>query len=404
MSNSSHLFTKGNLIAAVFFLILGALLFLLFSLLSPFIGAFLWALILAMVFYPFYLRCLKLFKDRSGVAAFVSTLGVLLLFAVPGFLMLANLGQEVGKGYETLSTIRWEDQSQKVMEKIRDYGLLDRMQHWGIRPEAMDSMVKDALTSGAQNFSVYILSKLNNMMRNLLEFIAQVVFALLIMFFLFRDGATYARKVVEYLPLTPDRQQEVVERFARTVSAVVRAMFVTSIAQGILSGVGFVVAGFPLPLLFAVVTSVASFIPILGAASVWIPASIWLLMQGHTAAAIGLALWGFFVVSMVDNVLKPIMIGKEFRLPFILLFFTILGGLKLYGFLGVFLGPIILSMGLAFLQIYQEVYLKQQRVIEKKKKQRKKTRLSASSFLPRKTMQTISEIGDRFHATLDSRK
>jgi predicted PurR-regulated permease PerM len=404
MPNTNHLFTKSNLIAAAFFLILGGLLFLLFSLLSPFLGAFLWALILAMVFYPFYLRCLKLFKDRSGVAAFVSTLAVLLLFAVPGFLMLANLGEEVGKGYETLSTIRWEEQSQRVMEKVREYGLLDRMQHWGIRPEAIESMLKDTLTSGAQSFSVYILSKLNNMMRDLLPFIAQVVFALLIMFFLFRDGATYARKVVEYLPLTPDRQQEVVERFARTVSSVVRAMFITSIAQGILSGVGFVAAGLPLPLLFAVVTSVTSFIPILGAASVWVPASIWLLMQGHTGAAIGLALWGFFVVSMVDNVLKPVMIGKEFRLPFILLFFTILGGLKLYGFLGVFLGPIILSMGLAFLQIYQEVYLKQQRVIEKKMRRRQTKRMTVSSFLPRKTMKTISDLGDRFHATLDSRK
>jgi predicted PurR-regulated permease PerM len=129
-----------------------------------------------------------------------------------------------------------------------------------------------------------------------------------------------------------------------------------------------------------------------------------LLTQGHTSAAVGLALWGFFVVSMVDNVIKPMMIGKEFRLPLILVFFTILGGLKLYGFLGVFLGPIILSMGLAFLQIYREVYLKHQRVIEKEIKRRKKSGLGASSFIQRKTMQTINEIGDRFHATLDSRK
>jgi predicted PurR-regulated permease PerM len=195
-----------------------------------------------------------------------------------------------------------------------------------------------------------------------------------------------------------------VDRFARTVSSVVRAMFITSIAQGILAGLGFMAAGLPLPLLFAVVTAVNSFIPVLGAASVWVPASVWLLTQGHTSAAVGLALWGFFVVSMVDNVIKPMMIGKEFRLPLILVFFTILGGLKLYGFLGVFLGPIILSMGLAFLQIYREVYLKHQRVIEKEIKRRKKSGLGASSFIQRKTMQTINEIGDRFHATLDSRK
>jgi predicted PurR-regulated permease PerM len=117
-----------------------------------------------------------------------------------------------------------------------------------------------------------------------------------------------------------------------------------------------------------------------------------------------LALWGFFVVSMVDNVIKPMMIGREFRLPLILVFFTILGGLKLYGFLGVFLGPIILSMGLAFLQIYREVYLKHQRIIESQTRSRKTKRSGGPSFLPKKTLKTISELGEKIHATLDSRK
>jgi predicted PurR-regulated permease PerM len=402
MPRSNHLFTKGNLIAAAFFLVLGVLLFLLFSLLSPFVSSFLWALILAMVFYPLYLRCNKLCKGRSALAAFLSTLVVLLLFVVPGVLMMANLGQEVAKGYDALSTIQWESQSQWVMEKLQSNGLTERLQRWGVRSDALEGMLKDAFTSGAQNFSVYILSKLNNMMRDILTIVAQVVFALIIMFFLFRDGAVYARKVVEFLPLTPERQEEVVERFALTVSSVVRAMVVTSIAQGILSGLAFMVLGVPLPLLFAVVTSVNSFIPILGAASVWVPISIWLFIHGNTSAAIGLALWGFFVISMIDNVIKPMMIGREFRLPLVLVFFTILGGLKLYGFLGVFLGPVILSMGLAFLQIYREEYLLYQREVVQAKQSKKRGR--GSSLFPKKTLKTISQFGERLHATLDPRK
>jgi predicted PurR-regulated permease PerM len=145
------------------------------------------------------------------------------------------------------------------------------------------------------------------------------------MFFLFRDGMSYGRKVTEFLPLSPDRQEEVVDRFGRTVSSVVRAMVVTSIAQGILSWIGFVMVGLPLPLLFAAVASVNSFIPILGAASVWLPASVWLALQGNVGAGVSLALYGFLVVSMVDNVIKPILIGREFRLPLVLVFFTILG-------------------------------------------------------------------------------
>lgn len=401
---TSSLFTKDNLIAAAFFLVLGVLLFLLFSLLSPFLSAFLWAMILAMVFYPLYLRLLDWFGGRSAAAAFVSTLCVFLLFAVPGVLLTANLGEEVSKGYTTLSGIQWADQSQWVMQKAHDWGLMDHLEKWGVRPEAMAGMIKDALADGAQSFGVYILSKLNDMMRNILVIIAQVAFSLLIMFFLFRDGVSYAKKAMVYLPLSPDRQEQVVDRFARTVSSVVRAMFVTAIAQGILAGVGFVVAGVPLPLLFAVVTAVNSFIPVLGAASVWAPASVWLLTQGHTSAAVGLALWGFFVVSMVDNVIKPVMIGKEFRLPLILVFFTILGGLKLYGFLGVFLGPVILSMGLAFLQIYREEYLNYKQAIEERKRSRKRSRSVVPSFLPKGTLRTISQLGDKLHATLDKRK
>jgi predicted PurR-regulated permease PerM len=402
MAKSPHVFTRANLIAAAFFLVLGVLLFLLFSLLSPFLSAFLWALILAMVFYPFYRRCLRWFNGRSALAAFLSTLMVLLLFAVPGVLMFANLGQEVAKGYTTLSNIQWDQQSQAIMARIQEHGWLDRLQRWGVRPDAFEAMLKDTLTSGARDFSVYILSKLNNMMRDVLTIVAQVVFALIIMFFLFRDGMSYGRKVTEFLPLSPDRQEEVVDRFGRTVSSVVRAMVVTSIAQGILSWIGFVMVGLPLPLLFAAVASVNSFIPILGAASVWLPASVWLALQGNVGAGVSLALYGFLVVSMVDNVIKPILIGREFRLPLVLVFFTILGGLKLYGFIGVFLGPIILSMGLAFLQIYREEYL----LFQRAKTDRRGSRRPGNpmGFLPRKTLKTISEIGDKLHATLDPRK
>jgi predicted PurR-regulated permease PerM len=135
-------------------------------------------------------------------------------------------------------------------------------------------------------------------------------------------------------------------------------MFLTALAQGCLAGAGFAVAGVPVPVLLGLFTFTNSFIPFLGAASVWIPSAFWLFMQGQHVAALGLALYGALVISVVDNILKPLIIGERTKVPVLLLFFTILGGLKVYGFLGIFLGPIIIALGMAFLTIYREVYLR----------------------------------------------
>jgi len=123
-----------------------------------------------------------------------------------------------------------------------------------------------------------------------------------------------------------------------------------------MTGVGLYVAGVPLPILLGLVAFVNSFIPFLGAASVWIPASIWLMYQDQSMAAVGLVLWGV-IITILDQILRPWLIGHEAKLPIFWLFFTTIGGLKVYGFIGIFLGPIILSMGMAFLSIYREVYL-----------------------------------------------
>jgi predicted PurR-regulated permease PerM len=140
------------------------------------------------------------------------------------------------------------------------------------------------------------------------------------------------------------------------VTAVVRAIFLTALVQGVMTGLGCQVAGVPVPILLGLVAFVNSFIPFLGAASVWIPVTIWLFYNDQLLAAWGMLLWGG-VISVVDNIMKPWIIGNHAKLPLFWLFFTTLGGLKVYGILGIFLGPIILSMGMAFLAIYREVYL-----------------------------------------------
>lgn len=350
------LFTRTNLFNVAFFVFLIAFLWLIVSLLSPFLTSFLWAVIIAMVFYPVYQRVLAWTGNRSNVAAFITTVGVLLVLGLPGFFILVNLGHELARSYEALSNASWEDTGHRVIERLKFLNLEGLLRDWGVQADQAEQLVREGITNGLKSLSSTVIAWLSEILRNMGIFAVRVFFIAVALFFFFRDGAKYSHKAIDLLPMEHDHREQVVGTLSVTVSAVVRAMFVTAMTQGLMAGLGFAVAGVPLPVVFGFVTFINSFIPFLGAASVWIPGVLWLLWQDQVPAALGLAAWGG-IISSVDNVIKPLIIGGEAKLPIFLLFFTILGGLKVYGFLGVFLGPVILSLALALLAIYKEVYL-----------------------------------------------
>ena len=283
---------------------------------------------------------------------------VLLCLGLPGFFVLMNLGQEAKKAYHALSTAPWIERSRSITDRFptaKVQGILEKL---GVEPDQAEAILQEGIGSGLKAVPTIVGEKVSSVFKNLALFALHALFVGVALFFFFRDGARYAALLAELLPLELRHRELVVNTLSRTVSAVVRGMFLTALAQGLLAGAGFAVAGVPVPVLLGLLTFITSMIPFLGATSVWLPAAIWLFIQGHTLAAIGLAIWGACVVSVVDNIIKPVVIGEGTKIPVFLLFFTILGGLKVYGVLGVFLGPIILAMGMAFLSIYREVYLK----------------------------------------------
>jgi predicted PurR-regulated permease PerM len=352
-----NFFTQPNLFAIAFLLLFASLIWMFYFLLKPFFSIFMWALILALVFYPLYDKINRLLGRRPNAAAALVAIFVMLLLALPGFFILLNLGEEASKTYEMFSATSWDEKSGWIIEKIREKQLDTQFQKWGLDPAETLKVLQDAVAKGLRDLSGTLLVKVTDVLKHIPIFFLKVCFMAVALFFFFRDGAHLSRKIIELLPMSPSHQKKVTDTFSTTVMAVVRATFITAATQGVLAGTGFAVAGVPFPILLGMATSVTSCIPILGAASVWVPSVIYLIVQEHFIAAFLLALWSFFVVSTVDNILKPLIIGAGGRLPIFLVFFTILGGLKAYGVIGIFLGPIILSMGLAFLSIYKELYL-----------------------------------------------
>lgn len=348
--------SRQNIFVIAFFALLALLLSMLLSLLEPFISSFMWATILVLVFYPLYSRFLKWTGNRPSVASLLTTIVVLIFLALPGFFIIINLARELPRAYDFISNGQWEQKSLWVMEKLKTLNIGTWLQNWGIDFTQTDSVMQKEITTTLQNFADLLLKKVTDVFSSLPLFCLQVIFVTVALFFFFRDGSRLALRAIEFLPLEKEHQKKVSHTFSVTVTAVVRAVFLCALLQGGMTGIGLYVAGVPLPILLGLVAFVNSFIPFLGAASVWIPACIWLLYQDQTMAALGLGLWGI-IITVLDQILRPWLIGNEAKLSIFWLFFTTIGGLKVYGFLGIFLGPIILSMGMAFLSIYREVYL-----------------------------------------------
>lgn len=348
--------SRQNVFVIAFFILLAGLLSLLFSLLEPFLSSFVWATILVMVFYPAYARLLHWTGRRATLAAVLATLIVMAFLLLPGFFVGLNLGKELPKAYAFLSSTQWDEKSLWLVNKLKSLNANSWLENWGVDSSQYELEVQKQIATALQNASHLVLEKVTAIFKNLAGFALHAVFVCVAVFFFFRDGARLSLKAIELLPLEEHHQQKVAQTFSVTVTAVVRAIFLTAFLEGILASLGFIVTGVPVPVLLGLLVFVAAFIPFVGATAVWVPAAIWLFYQDHTLAAAGLVVWGS-VVSAVDHIMRPLLIGSEAKLPIFWLFFTTIGGLEVYGFLGIFLGPIILSLGMAFLSIYREIYL-----------------------------------------------
>ena len=219
----------------------------------------------------------------------------------------------------------------------------------------------------------FVLSNINDTSRKIANFGAatagtillgfvNVLLILVLMFFCFRDGARFVQWLLALIPMPYKHAEAVALRAYQTVTAVIRGAFLTALVQGALAMIGYLIAGVPLAMFFGVLTGFAAMIPLVGAGLMWLPIGIFVLTQDPSWGIFVLG-WGFFVVSMIDNFLKPILIGSQARMPILLIFCGIIGGANVYGITGVIVGPILIAVLLAFVSIYREYYV--QGVIKK---------------------------------------
>jgi predicted PurR-regulated permease PerM len=316
------------------------------AVLRPFLSALLWALILSYSSWPLYAWLVRRLGGRRTLAASVMTLLVAAIFILPLAAVGAGLADSVAKVGGMVAVLlregppgppTWVAELPIIGTQVTERWLeLERL------GAGWTAELQPYLDTG--------LDWLLSLGVRLGEAILQVSLSVLVAFFFFRDGAEGARRLDAAVKrLAGDRAQQLLAVAGGTVRSVVYGVIGTALAQATFQGLGLWLAGVPAAFFLGFLTFFLSFVPV-GPPLVWLPAAVWLLYNGTIGWGIFLIGWGFLVVSGVDNVLRPYLISRGSRLPLILMFFGVLGGLLAFGFLGVFLGPTLLAIGYVLFQ------------------------------------------------------
>jgi predicted PurR-regulated permease PerM len=207
--------------------------------------------------------------------------------------------------------------------------------------------------------SAFVYTNAIGLIKGFTTFLLDLVLVLFLAFFMFLQGDDFIEAIKRLSPLDAAHNEEIVRETEVTIKATLWGTVIVAFVQGILGGVGFLIFGLPQPAFWGTVMIPAAVIPVVGSAVIWAPAAVYLIFTGHLGPGIGLIIWGGVLVSVIDNVLKPILMKGSGSTPSVFILFSILGGLTYFGMIGFILGPLILSFLLSLLRIYQKTILAQ---------------------------------------------
>jgi predicted PurR-regulated permease PerM len=322
-----------------------AALYVCWQMLQPFLNVLLWAAVLVVVFMPVHRRINRRLGSPSLSAALSTLLVVITILGPATFITVAVLG-ELGK--VTLTTA----QVQKV---ILESHLVQRAIGW-ISPyvDLQQFQSPGLLLQRVQGWSGALANSTVGVVGGVASTVVQTLLVVFTMFYLFRDGDAIRHAAYDILPLEREQARDIVTRTSEVVAASVYGVLVISAIQGTLGGIVFWALGLPSPLLWGVVMFFLSMIPMAGAFLVWAPAAAYLAFSGDWGKAVFLTAWGVLVVGSIDNFLSPLLVGKRTRLHELLIFFSVLGGLQVFGVLGLVLGPVTVAVTLALFEVVRQ--------------------------------------------------
>lgn len=319
----------------------------------PLFGALSWAVFIAIVFAPLQERSTLVCRGRRGWAAFGTLVVIVVIVLLPMALLSASIAQEAAAFYDRFKSgnIQLSDYFQRAIDALPAWARAGLERLGLANLVEVQRKVVTALVQSSQQLTTRAFS----IGQNTLEFVVNLFVMLYVLYFLLRDGKALSAQAARALPLAPVHTKRLLAQFATVVRATVKGNVVVALVQGTLGGLAFWVLGITGPLLWGALMALLSLLPAVGAAMVWGPVAIYLLSTGSLWAAVGLTAWGVVVIGLVDNVLRPILVGKETRLPDYLVLIATLGGLAVFGLNGFVIGPVIAAIFLAAWEIFVDI-------------------------------------------------
>lgn len=348
---------RDQLISIFFIALLIFVVYQIFSIFSPFAQAIFWSAILAFAFYPLYDILKKTLKTHEVLTALTMTFLICLIVIPPVVILLVNATEQAIQLYQSTVLYIRNGNFEIIIEKIRVLPWTQKMEAGVFKWDIIKQTIESWILNSTRAFGNFTASQVGVITKNAFLVLLNVIAMIFLVFIFLKDGDKIYRFLYDIAPLEEVTKRHIFRHINTTFAAVIRGQVLTSLVQATLAGILYTALGLPVPLLFATATFITSLIPVVGASGTWIPIVVYLYFQQLYVKAIILFLIGTLVISMMDNILKPAIIGEKTKLPYFLLFFGILGGIKLYGIMGIFIAPVVLSLFFALVKIFQENYL-----------------------------------------------
>ncbi len=328
---------------------LGIASILLVLVLEPFFYPLFWAGVLASLFYPINKRLTFLLKPN--LSAFFTLLLVTLIVIIPLSLIITILIKELIGIFNSLNS--HQNQFGTILQSINQF-FHSNPYLSGIKID--DTIISQQINDVSRNFISFIYESIKALTQNSLKFFALFVLMLYALFFFLRDGDRMLKKIMYVLPLGKKYEHLFFEKFLSTAGSTIKSTLLVGGLQGILGGLLFLVTGVPSPLIWGMVMAVFATIPVTGTFLVWLPAGVIMILTGHIWQGIVILIAGVSIVSTIDNILRPMIVGKDIQMHPVLVLFSTLGGLVVFGLSGFVLGPLVAAFCQTLWNLYEQYY------------------------------------------------
>lgn len=341
--------------ARVFWLTTAALLSLaLLSILKPFFESILWAGLLAFLLAPVTRRLTRVFRGRRSLAALLMTLAGALFVLIPAIVTAVVFA---GQASELVARLQEFADRYRIAQAsdVFQVPALDRLVQWISRLVSVSpDQIQGWAIQGSKSLLILLVASSGAFFAGVLGVVVELTLTLLLLFFFLRDGEGAVARGLPLIPLSAERKVHLVGHLSAVTRAVALGTLLTAVCQGTLVGLSFAFTGLPSPVVFGVLATLAALIPVVGSALVWVPAALVLAAHDRAGAAVFLGFWGLVVVSLVDNIVRPLVVSGRAQISTLPVLLGLIGGLATFGAIGIILGPVVIALALALFRFAEE--------------------------------------------------